>query len=237
MYKKIFFLENLFVILLAIFRYIRKKILGNRNIADDKSPFGEPLFVNSSPYVHIPKTGGSSLTKALGRARSYHHASLRMMYVLHPKAKGKSPIAFSREPFERFRSAVYFLFESDYYNVPHMRRFKKRFNYYTPENVINFIDSFDLKKPEYFNRHHVVFEKQVDFVSDFSGYINFENIYKISSLNKFMKLNDMKAEAVNMTNYKKLSNEAIESSLHQNKEKILDIYHEDAILYKHSKEL
>ena len=82
-----------------------------------------------------------------------------------------------------------------------------------------------------------MFEKQVDFVSDFSGYINFENIYKISSLNKFMKLNDMKAEAVNMTNYKKLSNEAIESSLHQNKEKILDIYHEDAILYKHSKEL
>lgn len=236
MYKKISFLENLFTVFLAIKGHIRKTILGNHNVADDKSPFAEPLFVNSSPYVHIPKTGGSTLIKALGRAKCYHHASLRMMYVLHPKARGKSPIAFSREPFERFRSAVYYLYESDYYNVRHMRRFRKRFKYYTPENVVNFIDSFDLKKPEYFNKY-TVFKKQVDFVSDFSGYINFENIYKISSLNKFMKLNNMKVEAVNMTNYKKLSNEAIESSLHQKKEKILDIYHEDAILYKHSKEL
>lgn len=236
MHKKIFFLENFYHIFIDLIRLSRVRIKKDHRHQKKISLHAKPIYINSLPFIHVPKTGGSSLQLALG-FNKYHHHSLRTIYLFHKKARNKSPLAFTREPFDRFKSAIYFLYSTDYYTNPSIMKFRKKYNFHSPENVARFIDNFNPKKIKYFNIYHLVFEKQVDLLCDYNGYIDTNNIYKISSLNNFMLQNKIDNLNVNNTDYKTITNTIIEDALNKSKNKILNIYKDDVLLFSKSKDL
>jgi Sulfotransferase family len=54
-------------------------------------------------FVHVPKTGGTSIREALGMSTSYHYTA-REVRQMYPETRGKFSFAFVRNPWDRLVS-------------------------------------------------------------------------------------------------------------------------------------
>ena len=64
---------------------------------------------HSFVFIHIPKTGGTSIRTALGMASVPYHLTARDMWQIYPESRSKFSFAFVRNPWDRIVSYAHSL--------------------------------------------------------------------------------------------------------------------------------
>ena len=73
-------------------------------------------FINKYIYVHIPKTAGTSITKALGFEQTYHTKLFELRNFISLKEYKKFyKFTFVRHPYDRFLSLYYYAIAAESY--------------------------------------------------------------------------------------------------------------------------
>ena len=125
-------------------------------------------------FIHINKTGGSSVSLALGENEQTHlSADTIMNFIGNENFKEKFSFAFVRNPYDRVVSQYHYRLQTNQTNIK-------------TENV-SFEDwirkSYVEKDPQYFN-YPLMFQPQLDWISDY------ENELLINFVGKFENINE-----------------------------------------------
>lgn len=123
-------------------------------------------------FIHINKTGGSSISQALGEKEQTHlSADTIMNFIGHENFKEKFSFAFVRNPYDRVVSQYHYRLQN---NQTNLRTENISFEDWMMKTYIE-------KDPRYFN-YPLMFQPQLDWISDYENKLlidfvgRFENI-------------------------------------------------------------
>lgn len=160
-------------------------------------------------FIHVPKTAGMSIYKALFDSEPFGHRSLQNYYSVYGKYRvnKRFKFCFVRNPYTRIKSAYLYVKRGGRqrpFDLDYQKRLGKVQSF--EDFVLNW-----LPKPEIFEMEH--FRTQTSYVIDFNNKIRMDFIGKYENLNQDFNIltSKLNIQNVELPNLNKSNNKDDES--------------------------
>lgn len=128
-------------------------------------------------FIHINKTGGSSVSLALGEKEQTHLSAATIMnFIGHQNFKEKFSFAFVRNPYDRVVSQYHYRLQTNQTNI---KAENMGFEDWITKTYVE-------KDPRYFN-YPLMFQPQLDWISDYEDKLLIDFIGKFEQINEDFK--------------------------------------------------